>query len=122
MKYDLNTITADELTSLGISRTLATRIVYYREELNGFADIIELLNIRNLGEKTYLKLKEHLYVQHKTDDLVKVIRCKNCKYSREIGEDYLRCDHPDLDYDVECWDHWLNVWPHDFCSSAEPKE
>lgn len=50
-----------------------------------------------------------------------IVRCKDCVYARRqyvagYDEDALRCDHPNLSYDVECDDHWIDVEPDDFCS------
>ena len=54
-----------------------------------------------------------------TVDAVEVVRCKDCKHynKREI-----RCDHPCLDWEVECYDHWLDVALDDFCSYGERRE
>lgn len=45
-----------------------------------------------------------------------VVRCKDCESYDPIKK---RCDHPHLDFDVECYDHWINVKPEDFCSYGE---
>ena len=48
-----------------------------------------------------------------TVDAVEVVRCKDCThYNAEIH----RCDHPNLNYDVECYDQWIDTEPDDFCS------
>lgn len=52
-------------------------------------------------------------------DVVSVVRCKDCRYYTERTK---RCDHPCLDYDVECYDHWLEMEPLDFCSYGERKD
>lgn len=54
-----------------------------------------------------------------TIDAVPVVRCKDCKY---FINERRRCDHPNLDYDVECYDHWIGVNPDDFCSYGEREE
>ena len=51
-----------------------------------------------------------------TVDAVEVVRCKDCLY---YTEEKKRCDHQCLDYDVECYDHWLEMEPTDFCSYGE---
>ena len=51
-----------------------------------------------------------------TVDAVEVVRCKDCESFDPIKK---RCDHPHLDFDVECYDHWINVKPEDFCSYGE---
>lgn len=48
-----------------------------------------------------------------------VIHCKDCKhYNCETR----RCKHPNLDFDVECYDHWLEMEPSDTCSYGDKKE
>lgn len=52
------------------------------------------------------------------------VRCWECVYYSKttvVGLD-MRCNHPQLDYDVECYDHWLETGPNDFCSYGERKE
>ncbi len=49
----------------------------------------------------------------------KTVICKDCRYYTESS---FRCDHPQLDYDVECYDHWLETMPNDFCSYGEEKD
>ena len=51
-----------------------------------------------------------------TVDAVEVVRCKDCKYYTEHKK---RCDHPCQDWDVECYDQWLEMEPSDFCSYGE---
>ena len=62
-----------------------------------------------------------------TIDAVEVVRCRDCKYVREtgkncFGKDFVICDHPDLEWDVECFDHWLGRYPDDFCSQGERRD
>lgn len=42
--------------------------------------------------------------------------CRECKYYTEKKH---RCDHPCQDYDVECYDQWVEMNPADFCSQGE---
>lgn len=49
-------------------------------------------------------------------DKVEVVRCKDCEHYNPESQ---RCNHPNLDYDVECYEHWINVCPDDFCSYGE---
>ncbi len=53
-----------------------------------------------------------------TVDAVEVVRCKECQY---YTPEKKRCDHPQLDYDIECYDHWVEMEPNDFCSCGERK-
>jgi competence protein ComEA len=55
---DLNAATASQLEALpGIGPATAKRIVEYREKNGGFKKIEELMNVRGIGEKSFLKLK-----------------------------------------------------------------
>ena len=55
---ELNTATAAELRTLpGVGERTAQRIIEYREEHGGFEKIEDLMNIRGIGEKTFLRLR-----------------------------------------------------------------
>lgn len=61
-----------------------------------------------------------------TADVVEVVRCKDCKYytAHYHGSygDYGRCDHPQQEYDIECFDMWVETTPDDYCSYGERRE
>ena len=61
-----------------------------------------------------------------SSDVVEVVRCKDCKYYTEHYQDtygeYGRCDHPQQNYEIECFDMWVETDPDDYCSYGERKE
>ncbi|HEY6212358.1 MAG TPA: helix-hairpin-helix domain-containing protein [Vicinamibacterales bacterium] len=60
---NINTASATELDSLpGIGAKTAARIVEYRQKNGPFKKVEELMNVRGVGEKNFLKLKEHITV------------------------------------------------------------
>ncbi len=55
---NLNAATLDQLETLpGIGRKTAERIVEYRQKSGGFKKIEELMNVKGIGEKSFLKIK-----------------------------------------------------------------
>jgi len=66
---NLNTATPAQLDALpGIGPKVAARIVEYRQKNGGFKKIEELMNIKGIGEKSFLKLKPYISVgQPKSD-------------------------------------------------------
>ena len=63
----------------------------------------------------------HIY-DEPTVDAVEVVRCKECKYYCQDKINGVICRHPELDFDIECYDHWINTNPDDFCSYGERRE
>ena len=60
---NINTASAAELDSLpGIGAKTAARIVEYRQKNGPFKKVEELMNVRGVGEKNFLKLKPQLTV------------------------------------------------------------
>ena len=65
---NLNTATLEQLETLpGIGRRTAERILEHRQKSGGFKKIEELMNVKGIGEKSFLKLKPMLTVAAKPD-------------------------------------------------------
>ena len=65
---NINTASATELEALpGIGAKTAARIVEYRQKNGPFKKIEELMNVRGVGEKNFLKLKPQITVAAKAD-------------------------------------------------------
>jgi competence protein ComEA len=55
---NLNTATVAQLETLpGIGKATAERILEYRQKAGGFKKVEDLMNVRGIGEKNFLKLK-----------------------------------------------------------------
>ncbi|MDH4063297.1 MAG: helix-hairpin-helix domain-containing protein [Acidobacteriota bacterium] len=55
---DLNTATLADLESLpGVGRRTAELIIEYRQKNGGFKKVEELMNVKGIGEKSFLRLK-----------------------------------------------------------------
>ena len=60
---NLNTATATEIATLpGIGAATAQRIVEHRTKNGNFKKIEELMHVKGIGEKSFLKLKPYLSV------------------------------------------------------------
>jgi len=60
---NLNTSTPAQLATLpGIGPKAADLIVQYREKNGSFKKVEEIMNVRGIGEKTFLKLKSRITV------------------------------------------------------------
>jgi len=65
---NLNTATQDQLETLpGIGPKVAERILEYRTKSGGFKRIEELMNVKGIGERSFLKLKPLIAVSPKPD-------------------------------------------------------
>ncbi len=57
-QVNLNTADLAQLETLpGIGRVTAERIVEYREQNGGFKKVEDLMNVRGVGEQSFLKLR-----------------------------------------------------------------
>ena len=60
---NINTASAAELDTLpGVGAKTAALIVEYRQKNGPFKKIEDLMNVRGIGEKNFLKLKPHLTI------------------------------------------------------------
>jgi len=60
---NLNTAPAEQLERLpGVGPKTAARIIEYRQKNGGFKKVEELMNVRGIGEKAFLKMKNQLTV------------------------------------------------------------
>ena len=65
---DLNSASVTDLESLpGVGRRTAERIIEYRQKNGSFKKIEELMNVKGIGEKSFLKLKPLIAVSPKTE-------------------------------------------------------
>jgi competence protein ComEA len=61
LRVDINEAEVAELSKLpGIGEQVAKRIVAYRKENGPFEKAEELMNVRGIGEKSFLKLQPYL--------------------------------------------------------------
>ena len=65
---NLNLATVEQLATLpGIGDRTAERILEYRQKNGGFKKIEELMNVKGIGEKSFLKLKPLVTVAPRAD-------------------------------------------------------
>ena len=55
---NLNTATAEQLATIpGVGAKTAERIIEYRQKNGGFKKIEDLMSVKGIGEKSFLKMK-----------------------------------------------------------------
>jgi comEA protein len=60
---NLNTATAEQLDTLpGIGPKVAARIIEYRQKNGTFKKVEDLMNVKGIGEKAFLKIKDRITV------------------------------------------------------------
>ena len=65
---NINTATPAQLETLpGLGRAVAERIVEYRDKNGNFKKVEDLMNVKGIGEKSFLKLKPLITVTQKAD-------------------------------------------------------
>ena len=69
IRYDLNTVTNEELITIpGIGAKKSADIISYRET-QGFRSKRDLMNIKGIGEKSYIKIENYFYSLANEEDL-----------------------------------------------------
>ena len=91
------------------------RLIDADELINQFDDIPPFVGITRSLVNQYID-------EAPTVDAVPVVRCLDCKYyfQDEIYGEI--CRHPELDFEIECYDHWINIKHDDFCSYGKRKD
>jgi competence protein ComEA len=65
---NLNAAPVEQLDTLpGVGRKMAERIIEYRQKNGGFKKIEELMNVKGIGEKNFLRLKPFVFVPARTE-------------------------------------------------------
>ena len=60
---NINTASPEQLEQLpGVGPKTAARIVEYRQKNGGFKKVEEIMNVRGIGEKAFLKMKNQLTI------------------------------------------------------------
>jgi comEA protein len=62
-RIDLNSATVEQLCTLkGIGPAKAQAILDYREAYGGFVCVEEIMEVKGIGESTFAKIKDYLYI------------------------------------------------------------
>ena len=58
---DINTAGVEELMQLpGVGQVYAMRILDYRKEHGPFQEVAEIMNVKGIGEKTFLRIQDRI--------------------------------------------------------------
>ena len=65
---NINTATQEQLETLpGLGPKVAQRIIEYRQKNGNFKKVEDLMNVKGIGEKSFLKLKPMLTISQKPE-------------------------------------------------------
>ena len=65
---NINTATQEQLETLpGLGPKVAQRIIEYRQKNGNFKKVEDLMNVKGIGEKSFLKLKPMLTIAQKAE-------------------------------------------------------
>lgn len=61
---NINSATKDELIKLpGVGPSTAEKIIEYREKINGFKKIEDIMKVKGIGQKKFDKMKPYIFVE-----------------------------------------------------------
>lgn len=61
---NINTATKEELVKLpGVGPSTAEKIIEYREKINGFKKIEDIMKVKGIGQKKFEKMKPYIFVE-----------------------------------------------------------
>jgi competence protein ComEA len=67
---NINTATQEQLEALpGLGAKVAQRIIEYRQKNGNFKKVEDLMNVKGIGEKSFLKLKPMLTISQKAEPI-----------------------------------------------------
>ena len=99
-------------------------VLRHTDYLYNYGNVVSVSDIIATPAADVVETASEIVSEISNVNLAEVVRCKDCEHC--VGKapwgDYLRCDHPCIDYDIECYDQWVNVHPDDFCSYGKRKK
>ena len=80
-------------------------------------DFLDLFYVASAGQdKMFVKVVEQVVEDTPTADVVEVVRCKDCKHSREQDRVFGITDYKCSKHNISC------LSPYDFCSYGESSD